>query len=140
MGRSTPPRGRWGWAFEFEFPQRPFCVPLCGDAKLRQVWHHFDPLFPLNSTLLLPFSPFIPSTRILPLLSLLSPEKHRFHGRQNHHSVRCVRVHLQAQRRAFSGQHSISKPCCRAGSNAHRHIAPSNHAGVREEDGAERRR
>ena len=42
----------------------PFLVSLCIDAELRKVWHHFDPLFPLNSSPLLSFSSFTqdPST------------------------------------------------------------------------------
>ena len=33
----------------------PFHVSLCGDAELQKVWHHLDPLFPLNSSPLVSF-------------------------------------------------------------------------------------
>ena len=118
----------------------PFHVSLCGDAELRKVWHHFDPLFPLNSSPLLSFFSFIQSPSTPLFLGLFSPAKHHYHGRKVHHPVRWVRVHVRTQRRAVSSQFSSSKPSSGRGGNAHCHDAPCDHAGVWEEDGIEGRR
>ena len=118
----------------------PFHVSMCGDAELRKVWHHFDPLFPLNSSPLLSFFSFIQSPSTPLFLSLFSPAKHHYHGRKVHHPVRWVRVHVRTQRRAVSSQSSSSESSSRRRGNAHCHNTTGDHASVWEEDGAEGRR
>ena len=118
----------------------PFHVSLCGDTELRKVWHHFDPLFPLNSSPLLSFFSFIQSSSTPLFLSLFSPVKHHYHGRKVHHPVRWVRVHVRTQWRAISRQPSFSEPCSGRRGNAHCHDTAGDHASIWEEDNTEGRR
>ena len=118
----------------------PFHVSLCGDTKLRKVWHHFDPLFPLNSSPRLSFSSFTQDPSTPPFLSLFPPAKHHLHGRKDDPSVRWVRVHIRTQRRAVSRQPRFSEPCSGRRGNAYCHNTTSNLASTWEEDGTEGRR
>src|SRR6185312_2922358 len=107
------------------------------DAELRKVWHHFDPLFPLNSSPLLSFFSFIQSPSTPLFLSLFSPVKHHYHGRKVHHPVRWVRVHVRTQRQAVSRQPSFSEPCSGRRGNAYCHDTTGDLSSTWEEDGAE---
>ena len=118
----------------------PFHVSLCGDTELRKVWHHVDPLFPLNLSPLLSFFSFIQSPSTPLFLSLFSPAKHHYHGWKVYHPVRWVRVHVRTQQRAISHQPSFSEPCSGKRGNAYCHDNTGDPASTWEEDGAEGRR